>query len=138
MRVIEVRHRLAEIAEPLPIAVWIITALTPMLLFPEVVWPAGRLAAVTLALLAMAAAVYVLRPFAFLAWCCVLMSLIVTIAWSRAAAERTTLGHFCGVAAGLLAMAVVGRWANTLQRIAVTTGVFLVVAALAVTIGLRS
>jgi putative inorganic carbon (HCO3(-)) transporter len=115
--------------------VWLVVTF-PLLTFPEMLWPDGRLVAAGVAIVTAALAVALLagwRPFDYLT---ALLVALVALGWMRVSGEKEALTHFSGVAVGLLAMAVVATWCTTRQRLGWGALVFLLAGLTALTLGL--
>jgi putative inorganic carbon (HCO3(-)) transporter len=120
----------------LAVALLVVTA--PVLVFPASLGPTLQWLAAVVATVALLAAVVLVSDHGHLRWYVGVLALTALVGWVGAADEPETVNHFSGLAFGLLAMATVGAWCRTRERLLLVTVLFLLSGVLAVSVGGRS
>jgi hypothetical protein len=111
---------------------------SPILTFPTALGADNMGLVSIVAIATLAGAVLLLRRFEWVAWFAGLFAAAVVVAWLRTPDQPGALNHFCGIALGLLAMAVVAGWCQTRQRLVIGTAAFVVFGVLVLSVGYRS
>lgn len=113
-----------------------LAASSPLLVFPEVVWPGGRWAAAGLAIVSSAVAVRLVAGRPPVSYLVALVALGAAIAWIRVADRRQALSHFTNLALGLLVLGALATWCRSQRRLMAAVGVFLFLGIGALAVGL--
>ena len=121
---------------------WVPVALlaiaSPVLAFPTTLGPERNSLAAAVGILALVAAVWLVRGHRLLPWFVGLLAATSLVGWVTAADQPDTINHFCGLALGLFTMGTVAVWCQTRDRFTLVTGAFLLCGAVALAIGNRS
>ena len=117
--------------------VWVVLA-GPVLAFPAILGPGNQWIAAAVAVVTMMAAVGFVIHEGLLPRFVGLLVVTSVVGWVAAADQPDTVNHFCGLALGLFAMATIGVWCRTRERLILVTLAFLLLGTIALSVGNRS